>query len=243
MKINIKLLIGFIYLLCFIVLMLFIFSKFQLQELTNLNFVKNYQQIINNFKSNNETLLLTLFFIGGIIWVLMLGFASPLAIAAGFIFGKWTGTFVTLLSCSIGSITLYILANLFLKEFIKEKFSSKIEKFIKLFNKNEFLYFMLFRVTGGPGVPFAIQNLLPVIFNMKIKNYFFATLLGLLPGVFILSSIGSGLDKFINKNDEIQWSQLLFDPEIYLPLIGFVMIIFASIAIKKIFFNKKSYEK
>ena len=239
MKSNIKLLIGFIYLLCFIVLMFLIFSKFQLQELTNINFVKNYQQIINNFKSNNETLLLTLFFIGGIIWVLMLGFASPLAIAAGFIFGKWTGTLVTLLSCSIGSISLYILANSFFKEFIKEKFSSKIEKFIKLFNKNEFFYFMLFRVTGGPGVPFAIQNLLPVIFNMKIKNYFFATLLGLLPGVFILSSIGSGLDKFINKYDEIQWKQLLFDPEIYLPLIGFVIIIFVSIAIKKIFFKKE----
>ena len=239
MKINIKLLIGFIYLLCFIVLMFLIFSKFQLQELTNINFVKNYQQIINNFKSNNETLLLTLFFIGGIIWVLMLGFASPLAIAAGFIFGKWTGTLVTLLSCSIGSISLYILANSFFKEFIKEKFSSKIEKFIKLFNKNEFFYFMLFRVTVGPGVPFAIQNLLPVIFNMKIKNYFFATLLGLLPGVFILSSIGSGLDKFINKYDEIQWKQLLFDPEIYLPLIGFVIIIFVSIAIKKIFFKKE----
>ena len=243
MKINIKLLIGFIYSFCFIALMFLIFSKFQLQEITNINFVKNYQQIISDYKSRNETLLLTLFFIGGIIWVLLLGFASPLAIAAGFIFGKWIGTLVTILACSVGSVSLFILANLFLKEFIKKKLSSKINKFIKLFNKNEFLYFMLFRVTGGPGVPFAIQNVLPVIFSMKIKNYFFATLLGILPGVFVLSSVGSGLDKFINKFDKIKWDQLLYDPEIYLPLVGFVIIIILSIAIEKFFFNKKNYEK
>ena len=58
---------------------------------------------------------------------------------------------------------------------------------------------MIFRFAGGGGAPFAIQNLLPVIFNMKVKNYFFSTLCGLFPTVFILSAIGEGLEKIISE--------------------------------------------
>ena len=40
---------------------------------------------------------------------------------------------------------------------------------------------------------FGIQNVLPVIFNMRIKNYFYATFLGLVPTIFIICSIGKVL--------------------------------------------------
>jgi uncharacterized membrane protein YdjX (TVP38/TMEM64 family) len=43
---------------------------------------------------------------------------------------------------------------------------------------------------------------------MRIKNYFIATLIGLIPGVFIFVSIGSGIDKFLIK-DSLDWSGLI----------------------------------
>ena len=70
----------------------------------------------------------------------------------------------------------------------------------KLFNKNEFYYFMIFRFAGGGGTPFAIQNLLPALFNMKVKKLFFSTLIGLFPMVFILSAMGSGIESIIQNN-------------------------------------------
>ena len=95
----------------------------------------------------------------------------------------------------------------------------------------------MYRLAGGGGLPFALQNLLPVIFSMRIKNYFVSTLIGLLPSVFILASIGSGIDKFLIK-DSLDWSGLMKDPEIYFPIFGFVLILIAGIFIKRKFFNK-----
>ena len=80
----------------------------------------------------------------------------------------------------MGCTLLYTFANMYFKEYIFKYINRKISNLIFLFNKNEFLYFLIFRIVGG-GIPFAIQNVLPVVFNMKVRNYFYATLIGLVP--------------------------------------------------------------
>ncbi len=239
MNIKLKLLLGTVYLICFFSLMFVVFYFFDLRDLTDLNFFKDNQQILNEFKSKNIFLLFISFCIFSIIWIALLGFGMPLALLSGFIFGKWLGTIVSAASFSIGATLLYFLANTFFKEIIKEKLSTKIEKFIKLFKKNEFLYFFLFRITGG-GMPFPIQNIIPVVFMMKIKNYFFATLLGIIPGMFVLNSLGSGIGNYIDKSDSIELITLIKEREIYLPVFIFILLLIITFFIKKIFFNEKN---
>ena len=238
MNLKLKLLLGTIYLICFSALMFIIFSNFDIKDLSDINFFKNNQELLNDFKSKNIFLLLALFSIFSIIWILLLGFGTPLALFAGFVFGKWVGTLISALVLSTGATLLYYLANFFFKDFIKNKFSVKIEKFIDLFNKNDFLYFTLFRFTGG-GLPFAIQNVLPVIFDMKIKKYFFSTLLGVAPGLFIITSLGAGIGSYINKNDSIVWTELIKDPNIYYPILIFISLLTIAAVINKFFFNSK----
>ena len=238
MNLKLKLLIGIVYFICFSALMFVIFSNFDLKDLSDVNFFKNNQQLLNNLKLESTFLLLVLFSIFSIIWILLLGFGTPLALLSGFIFGKWVGTLISVLSLSIGATLLYCMANFFFKDFLKKKLSKKIEKFINLFNKNNFLYFMLFRFTGG-GMPFAVQNVLPVIFDMQIKNYFFSTLLGIMPGIFIINSLGAGVGNFINKNDSIVWHELIKDPEIYIPIIVFIAVLILASFINKFLFNNK----
>ena len=238
MNLKLKLLLGTIYFICFSALMFVIFSNFDFKDLSDVNFIKNNQQLLNTFKLENIFLLLFLFLIFSILWILLLGFGTPLALFAGFVFGKWVGTLISVLSLSIGATLLYCLVNFFFKDFIKKKFSIKIKKFINLFNKNDFLYYMLFRFTGG-GVPFAIQNILPIIFNMKIKKYFLATLIGIVPGIFIINSIGAGIGSFINQNDSIIWTELIKDPKIYFPILVFIILIILAATINKFLFNNK----
>ena len=49
---------------------------------------------ISNLKNVNIFLSSLIFLIVTIVWVLLLGFGSPVALIGGFIFDKWIGTFV-----------------------------------------------------------------------------------------------------------------------------------------------------
>ena len=101
-------------------------------------------------------------------------------------------------------------------------------------NKREFT---IFRFCGGAGIPFCIQNILPVIFNMKIINYFFASLIGLTPVLFITNALGQGIKNVLSKNQNIYFIDIISDPNIFMPIAAFITIILISIFIKKFFFK------
>ena len=141
-----------------------------------------------------------------------------------------------MLACILRTLILYIFANYFFKDLIKEKFLNKFKNLESKFRENEFTFFLIYRFIGG--IPFQIQNLLPVLFNIKIKNYFFGSFLGIIPQGFIIISLGSGISKIIKNNDSIPTiKELLLSSEIYLPIIGFIFLIFLTIILKKIYYK------
>ena len=97
---------------------------------------------------------------------------------------------------------------------------------------------MSFRFIGGGGAPFPIQNILPVIFNMSVKNYFVATFLGIIPTSFVSVSLGSGIENVIDQNAKLSFMSAFRSPEIYLPIIGFIVILIIAFVIKKYFFKQ-----
>ena len=97
---------------------------------------------------------------------------------------------------------------------------------------------MFFRFMGGGGTPFPIQNVLPVIFNMSIKNYIVATSLGIVPATFVTASLGSGIEHVIDQNAKLSFASAFLSPEIYLPIIGFSVILIVAFVIKKYFFKQ-----
>ena len=173
---NVKIAIGLIYILCLGLILYGFFIFIDITQLNDYSYIRDKTQFLISIKDQNPLWFTIIFFLFTIIWILLLGFATPISLISGFIFGKYFGTLVSVLGFTIGCTLLYILANQYFKDLIREKFSSRIIKFKDLFNKNEFLYFMIFRFAGGGGTPFAIQNLLPALFNMKVKNYFFFNL-------------------------------------------------------------------
>ena len=235
---NIKITVGFIYTLCLGLILYGFFNFVDITQLNNYSYVRDKTQFLMLIKDQNQFWFTVLFFLFCIVWILLLGFATPISLTAGFLFGKLYGTLISVFGFTIGCTLLYFLANQYFKNLIIEKLSNKISKFKEIFNKNEFLYFMIFRFAGGGGIPFAIQNLLPVLFNMKLKNYFFSTLIGLFPMVFILCAIGSGIEKIIENNIDTSFFIMVQNKEILYPLLGFFVIIIISFFLRKIYFKK-----
>ena len=236
-KLNFKLIVAAAYLSILITGLYYLFSVIDLKDLNDYEFYKSNQDLIYNFKEENFLFFAIIFFIVTVIWNLFLGMGTPAAIAGGFIFGKWLGTFLVVSANTVGAALIYLLARSFLKEFIEKKFSLKFSKFIFFFNKNDLLYFMCFRFIGGGGTPFAIQNLLPVIFNMPIKKYFIATFVGIIPTTFVTVALGSGIASVIDKHNELSFLSIISSPEIYLPLIGFFILVLSIFVLKKILFK------
>ena len=110
---KIKLFIGLFYIILVGLFLFLFFSKFSLQEITSYDFIKNNRDYFFELKQSNIILLAILFVIFTIIWVLAGGFGSPVAIFAGFIFGKWYGLLFVAIGLTIGATFLYSFANYF----------------------------------------------------------------------------------------------------------------------------------
>ena len=233
---KIKLFIGLSYLFIVCLFLYFLFSKFNLQEITSYEFIKNNRNYFYELKQSNLFLLSILFIVFAILWVFAAGFGSPLALFAGFIFGKWFGLLFAVVGMTIGATLLYIFANFFLKEIIKDKFLNRFKSLEEKFKKSEFLYLLIYRFVGG--IPFQIQNVLPCIFNVKIYNFFWSTFFGMMPSLFIVISIGSGLDKIIDQNLEApSIIDLIMSPSIYVPLIAFFILLAITIFLRNLFYK------
>ena len=233
---KIKLFIGLFYIVLAGLFLYFFFSKFSLQEVISYDFIKNNREYFIELKEANLFLLALTFILFTIIWVMFAGFGSPVAIFAGFIFGKWLGLLFLMIGLSVGATGLYIFANYFLKELIKQKFLSKFQILEKKFKKSEFTYLLIYRFVGG--IPFAISNVLPCMFNVKATNFFLASFLGMIPQLFLVCSIGSGLEKVISQNLETPTIlDLITSQEIYLPIIAFVFLVLVSLFLRKIFYK------
>ena len=235
---KIKLYVGISYLILVSTFLFFFFSKFSLQEITSYDFIKENSLYLLEFKNSNLFLLSIIFLILTILWVFpFLGFGSPIALLGGFVLGKWIGTIVVVLGLSIGATFLYIFGNYFLKELIEEKFLKKFQNLQIKFKKSEFLYLLIYRFCGG--IPWQLSCILPTIFNVKVKNFFNATFIGIVPQIFLAVSIGSGLEKVIEQNSVAPGIlDLLSSKDVYIPLIVFVFLLFFSFLIRKIFYKK-----
>jgi len=185
---NLKIFLGLAYLLLLFSFLYFIFSVIEIGRLNDFTYYKELQSDLNIYISSNVFTNLIYFFVFAIIWVTLLGFGSPILVISGILFGQMIGTAVSVISISIGALILYSIGNFFFRDLVKSILEKKFEKYIQLFQKNEFYYFFIYRLIGGLGVPFGLQNLIPILFGMKKINYFFASLLGFIPSFFIVLS-------------------------------------------------------
>ena len=234
---KIKTIIGLSYLILVCLFLYFFFSKFSLQDLTSYDFIKQNRSYFFELKNSNLFLISIIFLLVTILWVFpFLGFGSPVALFGGFIFGKWIGTLIVVLGLSVGATFLYMFGNYFLKDFIREKFLNKYQSLEMKFKKSEFIYLLIYRFIGG--IPWQLSCLLPTLFNVKVKNFFFATIIGIIPQIFLAVSIGSGIEKIIDQNSKIpKITDVIFSQDIYIPILAFFGLILFTIFLRKIFYK------
>ena len=234
---NLKIFLGISYLIILFTFLYFIFTWIEISRLNDFSYYKDFQKDLSDYVSEKIISNIIYFFIFAVLWVSLLGFGAPLLIISGILFGQWIGTLVSVISISVGALILYSIGDFFFRDLVKNTLEQKFEKYIVLFKKNEFYYFFIYRFIGGLGVPFGLQNLIPILFEMKKLNYFFSSFFGFIPGFFIFNTIGSGLNSYVAQSEKFDMIDFILSPAIYLPILMFACLMIISLIIKKKFFD------
>ena len=161
-------------------------------------------------------------------FVSIMGPITPICILAGFYFGFYEGLIISIIGETLGAIIVFLYGRYLFKEYFLKLLGERFGKFKDGFNKNAISYLMFIRVVGG--TPFGVQNLLPAILDMKLRDYFIATIFGVIPWAYILVSLGNGLSNIVEA--EQFDSSMLFKAEYITPLIIIASIVLLPVLYK-----------
>ncbi len=157
--------------------------------------------------------------------------ASLLSIFAGFLFGLTTGTIAVVIGATIGATILFLAARYVFGESLAAKFGTFMQKFEKGLKENELSYLFILRLV--PLFPFFIVNIIPALFDVKVRNYVLATLLGIIPGSLVYVSVGNGIGDALNAGENINLAGLMTRPAVIFPIVGLIALSLIPIAYKK----------
>ena len=116
--------------------------------------------------------------------------ATPLIVAGAAIFGPLWGTVWNWVGIFLGSLTGFLLARLLGREFVERVGGAKIQRAEKLLHRRGLMPLIAIRFLP---VPFTLVNAAAAVVGVKLPKFLFASAIGLLPPIAILTYFSSAL--------------------------------------------------
>jgi len=116
---------------------------------------------------------------------------TPLNLAAGFLFGTWIGSFVTVVGCDLGAMLSFVLGRTLGREWAQQQIlkNKKFQLVNLAVEKNAWLIIFLVRLS--PVFPFGICNYLFGVTKSSYWTYWSASTAGLIPCTMAYTYLGS----------------------------------------------------
>ncbi|ODN69171.1 TVP38/TMEM64 family protein [Methylobrevis pamukkalensis] len=120
---------------------------------------------------------------------------AVLTIAGGLLFGWIVAGFVVIVAATAGASVLFLVARTSLGATLREKAGPRLARFTEGFRKDAWSYLLFLRLV--PIFPFWVVNLAPALAGVPFGVFLATTALGIAPGTFAFTLIGSGLDSVV----------------------------------------------
>ena len=200
------------------------------------DFISNRDQILM-FRDSNLTFSVMIFML---IYISVVTFSIPgatvLSVTGGFIFGLEVGLILNIVSATIGATFLFLAVRLGFGNLLTrfEKGSAKFSDLIEQLKINEINILLLLRLI--PVVPFFVANILPAIAGVSLKNFFWTTFLGIIPGGFVFTLIGANAGDFFDRGEAPDLT-VFWSLEFLAPLICLIILVAFPIFLKVARYN------
>ncbi len=121
--------------------------------------------------------------------------ASLITIVGGFLFGAVLGTALTVVAATAGAVVIFLAARSSLGGVLRDKAGPFVKRFAEGFSENAFNYLLFLRLV--PLFPFWLINVAPALFDVPLRTYVLATVIGIIPGTLAYTLVGDGLGGLI----------------------------------------------
>lgn len=199
----------------------------------SLESLRDNQEFLKAFVADNYILAVVGFVV---IYAVLVAISVPgagfLSIFAGFLFGLTTGVPAVIIGATIGATILFLVVRSAFGAGLAAKAGPFMAKFEKGLKENELSYLFILRLV--PIFPFFIVNIVPPLFDVKLRNYVLTTLLGIIPGSFVYVSVGNGIGAALSAGQDVPLSGLMFRPAVILPILGLILLSMIPVAYKKL---------
>ena len=196
-------------LLIFILICTFLISYIYLQEIFNLDKLKENINFLKIWVDKEFYLTRISFFI---LYILFSGLSFPLVptiltIAAGALFGVIEGVIIVSFASTIGACICFLLSRYFLKEFINNKFQKTKVIIDNKFSIDGIYYLLSLRLI--PTISFVLINLIMGVLPISLFRFYYISQLGMLPATVIYVNAGSEISKVNNINDVMSFTLIV----------------------------------
>ena len=196
-------------LLIFILICTFLISYIYLQEIFNLDKLKENINFLKIWVVKEFYLIRISFFI---LYILFSGLSFPLVptiltIAAGAMFGVIEGVIIVSFGSTIGACVCFLLSRYLLKEFINDKFQKTKIIIDNKFSVNGNYYLLSLRLI--PTISFVLINLIMGVLPISLFRFYYISQLGMLPATVIYVNAGSEISKVNKINDVMSFTLMV----------------------------------
>lgn len=208
------------------------FFAFGLDRYATFEALRQHRDVLTGFVAGNP-LVAPLVFMG--IYAAVAAFSLPggaiMTIVGGFLFGARLGTTWVVLSATLGATILFVIARTSLGEPLRARAGPWLRKMENGFRKNGLSYLLVLRLI--PLFPFFVVNLVPAFLGVRLRTYVIGTLVGIIPGSLVYTTVGAGLGSIFDRNESFTATGIL-TPEIVAALVGLSLLSLLPVAYKKI---------
>ncbi|MGE0184089.1 MAG: TVP38/TMEM64 family protein [Parvularculaceae bacterium] len=198
-----------------------------------LDALKEHRAALEAFVEGNLVYALILYALAYIaVTALSLPGATIMSLLGGFLFGPVVGTAAVVVAATIGAAIIFSAAKTAVGDALRSRAGPFARKMEEGFRTNAFSYLLLLRLI--PVFPFFIVNIAPALFNVRLRTFFAATFIGIIPGAFAFVSAGAGLGAVLDAGDEVKLTGLLTQPAVLTPIIALSLLALLPIAARKL---------
>lgn len=225
------------WILLFILLsLLLIFFIFGWNNYLNFQSLKVNSHLLLSWANNNYGFVVITFIL---IYIVATAISVPgaifLTLLGGFLFGPLFGSILVILSATIGASLVFFAFSMSIGEKLSMSVNPWVSRMRLGFKKHAFSYLLVLRLI--PIFPFWVVNIVPALLNVGFKTYIGATFLGIIPGSIIYVFVGNGL-KYIVATDKTPNLKIIFEPMVFLPLLGLALLSLIPM-LYKMFFERR----